>query len=837
MPIAFDRSICCDLNEIIAREWLITNSQGAYAAGTVAGVLTRMQHGLLVAPLPGARTPQLLLAKIDEEIVFDQRTYYLGTNEYQDGILNPSGFVHLEAFRLEEGFPIFTYRLGGIDGIFLEKRIWMPRGSNTTFIQYRVLPVGTRTLSGHPVRGTGNMGTGNEGIIASHETASTPAHQAFGRYHNYSDQRVLSLTLLPFSAYRPFNQPQYGDQNWHFQVHVHHGEETNSDDIALPAGVAGCTIRAREGATPYSILAVGHADSHPTFIPTDVWYWHFLRRHDRSAGRAAIDDLYLPGVIRARLWPGEDSTLTIIVSAEELSSSSQVLSPGQCNLSYNRCVEEQRYILQPQRYFGEGGVTSQYGHLLPLPASSLNSTTSVGTRFIASQGADIEEEEFLRLLVQAADRFLVQRKILHGAGATDTYRGPFFFTESERISTVLADYYNMEDSTRDTLLALPGLTLSTRRYDMARSILRNLARYFRQGMLPDRLPLAGQALTEQDYGSADTTLWYFYTLDHYLQATHDYELLNELYTRLDNSIDWHLKGTSNGIKVDTTDGLLQAARPGQALTWMNATIAGVPVTPRSGKAVEINALWYHALSLMHEWAQYLQEQGRTSTTPSYYAERSRHCKESFRRRFWYAFGGYLYDGIDGPGGADSTLRPNQLLAMSLRYPVLDMQYWQAVFETVTRHLVTPYGLRSLAAYEADYEGQPGAHEEEQVRALQQGSSWPWLIGPYIDALLHIESAAVTTGQAEDRKQAAAGWWRTALQMIEPFRTKFSEGMLGMVGGVYNGNTPQDRGYKVTSATSIGEILRVHTLLAQHTVQHNDALLTAHGTSKDHSSYR
>jgi glycogen debranching enzyme len=817
MPIAFDRSICRDLNETISREWLITNGQGAYASGTVAGVLTRMQHGLLVAPVPGASVPQLLLAKIDEEIVFDQRTYYLATNEYQDGTLNPSGFVHLESFRLEEGFPIFTFRLGGIDGILLEKRIWMPRGSNTTFIQYRVLRrAGIAEETATPETGSWN-------------NSWEPRSKTFGRYHSYSDaaQRVLSLTLLPFSAYRPYDQPQYGNLDWHFQVQVHHNEETNPGDIALPRGVTGCTIRALEDAAPYSILVVGHANSHATFIPTNVWYWHFLRRHDQAAGRAPVDDLYLPGVIRAKLWPGEDSTLTIIVSAEELSSSSQVLSPAQCNHSYRRCVEEQHTILQPQRYFGEGGVTSQYDQMLPLPIDSAFNDTS----------CNIGAEEFLRLLVQAADRFLVQRKVspLAGAGTPAIGRGPFFFTEPERISAVLASYYALEDSTRDTLIALPGLTLSTRRFDVARNILRNLARYFRQGLLPDHLPLTGQTLAEQDYSSADTALWYFYALDLYLRATHDYELLDELYTRLVDSIDWHLKGTYNSVGMDT-DGLLQASQPGKALTWMNTTINSIPITPRSGKPVEVNALWYHALSLMQEWSQHQQEQGRTSTTPAYYAELSRQCKESFDRRFWYAFGDYLYDGIDGPGGEDATLRPNQLLALSLRYPVLDMEHWQAVLNTVTQHLVTPRGLRTLAPREAEYQGQPTAQQEEQSRALHQGSSWPWLIGPYVDALLNIERAFPTVRQAENRNQTQGDWWHKSLQLLEPFRMLLQEGMLGMVGGVYDGNAPQHIGTRVTSAISIGEILRVHNLLAQYAIQHTDALLTAQSTSKGHSSY-
>src|SRR5436309_12147245 len=317
MPIAFDRSVCCDLNETISREWLITNGRGGYAAGTVAGVLTRIQHGLLVASLQDAATPQLLLAKIDEEIVFDQRTYYLGTNEYRDGMLNPSGFVHLETFHLEEGFPVFTYRLGGIDGIMLEKRVWMAHGYNTTYIQYRVIR--TAEISFRPYN-TNVSRPGNGGWNSGDATAGA-SNKAPGRYHEYPEaaQRVLALTLLPFSAYRPHSQPQYGNNDWHFQVQPLTLELLAAKGLtghALPPGLAGCSITAYDGALPYAIVAVGQPDSQTTFIPTNVWYWHFLRRHEQAAGRAAVDDLYLPGVICAKLWPGEDATLTIVVTTE-----------------------------------------------------------------------------------------------------------------------------------------------------------------------------------------------------------------------------------------------------------------------------------------------------------------------------------------------------------------------------------------------------------------------------------------------------------------------------------------------------------------------------------------
>jgi len=294
MTIKLDRSICCDLNETISREWLVTNGLGGYAAGTVAGVLTRMQHGLLVARPPDAIIPQLLLAKIDEEVIFDQRTYHLGTNEYRDGTLNPAGFVHLETFRLEDGFPVFTYHLGGINGIMLEKRIWMEYGCNTTYIQYRVLRTASTEDNSYPWNNPSGQTGSNSG----------PLRRASGRLQEYvaTAPRALILTLLPFSGYRPYNTSQQGEKQ--YQVRVLSNAETGDDatssmELALPRGVAGCTIHppakgrlaSAQSLHPYHLLAVGHADSRVTFIPTGVWYWNFVHRHDTNTGQQASDDL------------------------------------------------------------------------------------------------------------------------------------------------------------------------------------------------------------------------------------------------------------------------------------------------------------------------------------------------------------------------------------------------------------------------------------------------------------------------------------------------------------------------------------------------------------------
>ncbi len=802
MPIAFDRSICCDLNETISREWLITNGLGGYAAGTVAGTLTRMPHGLLVASSSDDASPRLLLAKIDEEILFDQRTYYLGTNEYRDGTINPAGFVHLETFRLEEGFPVFTYRIGGIDGLLLEKRIWMPQESNTTYIQYRVLRA--NTPDGHIHKKNNFRNSLDRNLRANNGSG----------YHEHpsGDQRVLTLTLLPLASYRLYNEHQYGNNEWQFQIQTHQAEDfaTEADKQQSSYAddeIAGCTIRARDGAQPYHIFAVGHAGSETTFLPTGVWYWHFLRRLDQTAGLAAIDDLYLPGVFRAKLWPGEDSIVTIIATTEELST--QIFNTCQLTLSYKNAVEHQHNYEQPQRYFGEGGATVHTLPILPITGTSHPSEA---------------DEEFIHLLWQAGSRFFAKRTIPYGDFSENHFPSPFF-NDTETVPILIPGYFDMQDNIREMLIAFPGLTLTTRQYSKAQHILHYLARYFKQGMLPDRLPTSARPLKEDDYGSIDTTLWYFYALDHYLRITHNYELLDDVYQHLVDNISWYVQGTYHGIHVDPHDGLLTAQQPGAALTWMNACVNHIPVTPRQGKPVEVNALWYNALCLMNEWSQLLYQEGRINHSTTYYEEQSNQCKQNFNERFWYSAGSYLYDVIDGPDGDDLSLRPNQLLAFSLRYPVLDQEHRRSVLDLVTEQLVTPFGLRTLAPNAPNYHGHLQANVEEQQSALYQGSAWTWLLGPYVDALLCVGGSATSTETSQDNITHLERVWNTGLRLLEPFHQHFNEGMLGMIGSVFDGDVPHTGGSIPASAPGTGEILRIYNLLAHLGVRYQDHALS------------
>ncbi len=780
MPIEFERGVCRDLDETAAREWLVTNGKGGYAAGTVAGMLTRLQQGLLVASPLESAGPQLLVAKIDEEIVFDQRSYYLGTNEYRDGTLNPAGFVHLETFRLEEGFPVFTYHLGGVDGMMLEKRIWMPQGLDTTYIQYRLL----RT-------------TVQPDISPWNSRAARPAYT---RIHD--TQRALSLTLLPFAAYRESSEVQHGKLDWQFRVETQHFESNES--------IAGCAIFAHEGARPYHIFAVGHADSESSFLPTGVWYWKVLHRAEQAAGHEATSDLYLPGVFRTKLWPGEDVTFTIILTTEDVSW--LTFNTRHLKRAYYEAVDERRAILQTQRYFGEGGATASLSSVLPLP----------------EKDDDLpQDEEFLRLLVQAADRLVVE--CATGPDEMATRFAPLLPDRKKR-PCIVSGYYDGQEQTRDTLIALPGLLLATRRYAEARRILERLGRYFHQGLLPDRLPVVSESESrdaDENSGrggcgrdesrpySADTGLWYFYALDQYVRATGDVELLKSLMDVLVDCIDWYRRGTLNGIGVDARDGLLRAWWPGKALTWMNAMMPGEahrPVTPRMGKAVEVNALWYHALSLMQEWSGSVLS---SKTRIDEYEELQQRCRRSFNERFWYASGGYLYDVIDGDNGDDSSIRPNQLLALSLRYAVLDGTYRRSVLNVVTAHLLTPRGLRTLSPQDERYRGRISHHEEEQQSTLHQGGAWPWLIGPYVDALLRVDGQASGNRKnyLEEKHNVRESVWRRGIGLLDNFREQLRFDMLDAIGSVYDGDAPQSVHLRLASALSTGEIVRVYQKLA------------------------
>ncbi|MGH2503002.1 MAG: amylo-alpha-1,6-glucosidase, partial [Ktedonobacterales bacterium] len=333
-----------------------------------------------------------------------------------------------------------------------------------------------------------------------------------------------------------------------------------------------------------------------------------------------------------------------------------------------------------------------------------------------------QPDAFTSRLTLAADQFIVGRR-------PPPVQAPD--TASDPAVTVFAGYPWFTDWGRDSMIALPGLLLQTGRLSEARGLLRGFAGFMSQGMIPNRFPDSASAPPE--YNTVDATLWLFHALDRYLAAGGDWSLVEELFPALDSVIAWHVCGTRYGIMVDPADGLLRAGADGVQLTWMDAKVDDWVVTPRRGKPVEINALWYHALTLIAGWARHI---GRSEDDIAVYDALAAQARASFASRFWYPAGGYLYDVVDVDGqvgAADASLRPNQILALAVAPDLLSAEQGRSSIEAASKALLTPLGLRTLAPDDPAYHGQYGGDRRARDAAYHQGTAWPWLLGAYADA--------------------------------------------------------------------------------------------------------
>jgi predicted glycogen debranching enzyme len=350
--------------------------------------------------------------------------------------------------------------------------------------------------------------------------------------------------------------------------------------------------------------------------------------------------------------------------------------------------------------------------------------------------------------------------------------------------TVIAGYHWFTDWGRDTMISLEGLTLLTGRVDQAGSILRMFAHHIRDGLVPNMFP---EGANEGLYHTADATLWFFHALDRYLRASGDRRTLIKLLPMLRDVIDHHLHGTRFGIRVDPDDGLLHQGAAGYQLTWMDAKAGDWVVTPRRGKAVEINALWYNALRLMSDWLARTNDADGAAQLANL-ADRT---YASFNRRFWNERAAHLYDVVDGEHGNDTACRPNQLFAISLPNPVLDPARWKPVLDVVERELVTPLGLRSLSPRHSDYKPTYRGDLLARDAAYHQGTVWSWLIGPYIDALLRVRPDDVRGARAK----------------LEGLIAHFDDASVGQISEVFDAEPPFHPGGCIAQAWGVAELLR------------------------------
>ncbi|MGD1993896.1 MAG: glycogen debranching enzyme N-terminal domain-containing protein, partial [Anaerolineae bacterium] len=463
----FGREICSDLTTAERREWLVTNGIGGYASGTVAGVLTRRYHGLLVAALqpPVGRT--LLLTKLDETATYADRTYHLFANRWAQGDVEPCGFHHLQRFHLEGTIPVWTFACADA---LLEKRVWMAPGANTTYVHY-------------------------------HLTRASAS---------------LDLHLKAIVNHRDHHSNTYAGEQHLAVERVNHGLRVTSSG----SGVSLTLLSARARATP-----------------DHIWYRGYHLAVEAYRGLNPVDDNLYAGSFHISLEPGDGVTV--------VASTSPTPSLDGAAAHAGRLACEEQLLVQ-----------SSLDHAPPP----------------------------IRHLVLSADQFVVGRSLPDSADGR----------------SVIAGYPWFSDWGRDTMIALPGLTLVTGRADVAVRILRTFAHFVDRGMLPNRFPDRGEP---PEYNTVDATLWFFEAIRATHAATGDDDLLRDLFPILQEIVDWHVRGTRYRIGVDPADGLLRAGEPGVQLTWMDAKVDDWVVTPRIGKPVEINALWYNALRSMADFAR------------------------------------------------------------------------------------------------------------------------------------------------------------------------------------------------------------------------------------------
>jgi predicted glycogen debranching enzyme len=393
---------------------------------------------------------------------------------------------------------------------------------------------------------------------------------------------------------------------------------------------------------------------------------------------------------------------------------------------------------------------------------------------LVSLAAPAARTGFGSALAQAADPFIV----LPGSRLEEAVMA---HASGHEVRTVIAGYHWFGDWGRDTMIGLEGLTLVTGRHREAGAILRTFAQYVRDGLLPNLFPEGErQAL----YHTVDATLWFFHAIDRYVSASGDESILRDLRPVLVSIVDHHERGTHFGIGVDPRDGLLRAGAPGYQLTWMDAKVDGWVVTPRRGKPVEIQALWYNALELMGDWSERLGEAGAP------YRRRAAQVRAAFDARFWSPQHGHLLDVVDGEQGDDPSCRPNQVFALSLRHPVAAPQRWRPVLDVVTERLLTPFGLRTLSRDHPDYK--PSYHGDLRTRdaAYHQGTVWPWLIGHFVDAWLRVH---------DDRAGARA--------FLDGFAAHLQDAGIGSISEIFDAEPPYAPRGCIAQAWSVAEVLR------------------------------
>jgi predicted glycogen debranching enzyme len=667
--IHFDQGTCGNLDDALQREWLETNGLGGFASSTIVGLNTRRYHSLLVAATQPPVGRMAFLSKLEESlVVLDgaglEHRFDLSANQYP-GIVHPQGHRYLKQFRLDP-FPIFTYE---VEGISLEKAVFMVQGENTVCVQYKVTAL-------------------KETLVSA------------------------SLHIRPLIAFRDFHATTHENGALNAHVDVQPGLVTVQPYDSLPA------------------LHIAHNAN--AIDANGDWYRNFEYAVERERGLDFREDLFSPFALNVDLEVQQ--TLNIIASIQR-------------EAAHVSRIDEAR-------------------------------TAEVERRRNIRRNAP-SQDELVTELCAAADQFIVQRG------------------SSPDNKTIIAGYPWFADWGRDTMIALPGLTLVTGKFDLAKVILRTFAQHLSRGMLPNHFPDSGKQPDDAEYNTVDATLWMIEATRALAQYSGDDAFVrSHLYEPLLDVIEWHKRGTRYNIHVDS-DGLVFAGQPGVQLTWMDAKVGDWVVTPRIGKPVEIQALWFNALQIMSAFALKFGDTTRHNTL----LKLADDVQRSFNQQFWNEDANCLYDVVGGMNNElrDAAIRPNQIFAVSLPYTMLPADKARRVVNTVQQALFTPFGLRSLSPNDPQYRGRYGGDVASRDGAYHQGTVWAWLMGPFITAYVKVH------GGSQESHAQVKRW-------LDDFQTHLRDAGLGHVSELFDGDVPHKPGGCFAQAWSVAELLRSIALM-------------------------
>lgn len=674
------------VENLLTREWLLTNERGGYSSSTIVGCNTREYHGLLIGSLNPPANRIMALAKCLEMVIFKGETRFcpalgasenvsprkvfnLSTFEFNDKFA-PQGFTHLVQVRRDTGLH-FDYEL---DKLQLTKSVYLLRDTDMVALVYDFTGV----------------------------------------------QETAEFVLRPFIGLRDFHTLQRSDaplsSRW-----LGHGLLIRHD---VPGS---CELFLRCPSM--------------NFEKDKQWWFNFIYRNERQRGMDFTEDLWTPGFFKCQVHPGEPTKIVFWAN----------LSPPGSGRNSEQLKKTDIDAVHKDLRRHEGVVT------------------------VAATNGD----EKFRTLCLAADQFITKRQT-NGA------------PEHTHRTTVIAGFHWFADWGRDTFIALPGLLLSTRRFDEAKSVLTTFAQAADEGMIPNRFDdRTGTAY----FNSVDASLWFINAAFQYLNATGDSEtFMQQLLPTIRWIIDSYHNGTRFGICADA-DGLITAGNQETQLTWMDAKCDGVAFTPRCGKAVEVNALWYNALCLS---AQFYA--GRDVENAKLYKSMADKVKVSFCELFWNGKTGYLNDCILPDGSVDSTLRPNQIFAVSLGFSPLSSREQASVVDVIQKNLLTPYGLRTLNVQDDRYKGTYTGPQQQRDEAYHQGTVWPWLIGPFVESFLKVNDYS-----KKSKKKAA--------EFIQPLMQHLTEhGCIGSISEIFDGDTPHKPRGCIAQAWSVAELIRAYELI-------------------------